>query len=185
MVGVFDRIYSENEWGGQGCGPGSKFEATALLRRILPELVRGVVAHSVLDAACGDGAWMPELPGYVGMDIVPAAIDAARKNHPDRTYLLGDIRRDWLPLVDMVICRDAMMHMHLKNGLETLDHLQGTGATWLVATTFENGVNEPIETGGFYHINLEAEPFRLGRPWMVIEDDWRHPDKLLGVWAMA
>jgi len=179
---TFADIYRTGSWGGQGCGPGSEHEATALLERVLPELVNGVHARTVFDAACGDGSWMPDLPRYMGMDIVREAVDAARAAHPRRHYFVGDMRKDRIR-ADVVICRDAMMHLPLADGLATLENFRTTGATWLVATTFEDGRNEDISEGGFYHINLEAEPFRLGKPWMVIEDNWRHPDKLLGVWA--
>jgi len=185
VVETFDRIYRDGSWGGRGCGPGSEHAATALLERVLPELVAGVEAWSVLDAACGDGSWMPVLPvhRYVGVDVVPAAVEAAREAHPFRTYLVGDIRSDPLPRVDLVICRDAMMHMPLEDGLAALANLRRTGATWLVLTSFAEGRNEDVAPGDFYHINLEAAPFALGKPWTVIEDDWRHPDKFLGVWA--
>ena len=185
MVDVFENIYRARSWGGRGCGPGSELAATGVIARVLPVLVHGVGARYVLDAACGDGSWMPDLlpAGYVGVDIVPSALEAARKYHPHRTYLLEDIRRDPLPHADLVVCRDAMMHMPLEDGVATLSNLRATGATWIVATSFTDGTNEEVPPGGFYHINLEAEPFGLGRPWMVIEDNWRHEDKILGVWT--
>jgi hypothetical protein len=128
---------------------------------------------------------MPRLPGYIGVDVVPEAIEAARWNRSGRHFQVSDIRKDQLPTADLVICRDAMMHMPLADGLATLENFRRVFATWLVATTFDYGVNEDVPEGDFYHINLEAPPFSLGRPWMVIEDNWRHPDKLLGVWAIT
>ena len=52
---VFRTIYRHNRWNGTETrsGPGSTYASTSRLRRILPELVSGVGAFRVLDAACG------------------------------------------------------------------------------------------------------------------------------------
>lgn len=164
--------------------------ATALIRRVLPELVAGVGARSVLDASCGEGFWMPDLPGYVGVDISPSAIAAARERHPDREYHVLDIVRDEPPRVDLVFCRDAIQHLSLREGWHVIQNLRRTGATWLVCSTHENGTNADVTAGGYYEPDMTALPFDLGPPWMVIEDGiWetgvRYPDKYLGVWPCA
>ena len=192
--GIFSAFYRDNTWGGleSKSGPGSSLEATAILRRVLPELAEGLRVRRVLDAACGDSFWMPELPGYVGVDIVPEAVRRAKRRHSRRRYRVVDVRSGPLPRADLVICRDAMMHLPLADGIEALNAIRKTGATWLAATTFDTGKNVNVKTGGFYRIDLEAKPFALGKPWMVLEDDrypnpdgWKSEGKLLGVWALA
>ena len=191
---IFESIYRRNSWNGTETrsGPGSSMAATALIRRILPELVAGVGAHSVLDASCGEGYWFPDLPGarYVGVDISPSAIDAARRRHPDRSYRVMDIVRDELPKADLVFCRDALQHLSLREGWHAVQRFLDTGATWLVCSTIEGGENIDVPAGSWYEPDMTQLPFSLGTPWMVIEDGtWdsgvRYPDKYLGVWACA
>lgn len=71
MDEVFDRIYRTNGWAGQESlsGPGSGASATWRTAQAVQELVARLGARSVLDVGCGDCAWMPELPGYVGVDV--------------------------------------------------------------------------------------------------------------------
>ena len=110
---VFTLLYRRNGWNGRETrsGPGSGTEATAALREWLPEVLEELGVGSVLDAGCGEATWQPELPGYIGADIVREAVLAARERHPERTYVLADICRDDLPRTDAVFCRDALQHL--------------------------------------------------------------------------
>jgi len=132
---------------------------------------------------------MTELPGYVGVDIVPDAIEVATKRHPGRRYMVADICKDELPIVEAIICRDAMQHMSLADGLAAVSNFRPTGAAWLLASTHRDTVNENVSTGGYYQINMEAEPFCFGEPYLAIPDGaWdgqnRYPHKLLGIWPL-
>lgn len=189
---VFEDIYARNAWNGASTrsGPGSELGATALLRRVLPELVAGVRAMSVLDAPCGEGGWMPELPGYVGVDVAPSAIAEARRRHPDRRFEVADICADPLPTVDLVFSRDGLQHLPIPDGLAALENFRRTGATWLVCSTFEGGrTSARVRVGGYHEPDMEKPPFSLGRPWMVIEDGawvdrYPYPHKFVGVWTL-
>lgn len=170
-------------------GPGSSLVATGLLRRWLPALLKGMGITSVLDAPCGDGLWMPDLPGYVGVDLVPAVVARAQRRHPERTYIVADVCENKLPQVEAVFSRDGMQHLSLADGLAALRNFRRTGATWLIASTHENGKNVDVETGGYYEPDLEAYPFLLGTPWCVVEDGrWDsgvvYPHKYIGVWTL-
>lgn len=186
---IFESIYLRNTWNGveTRSGPGSTTGATAIISRILPELVAGVGARSVLDASCGEGYWVPDLPGYVGVDISPSAIEAAKERHPDRDYRVMDICHDILPEVDLVFCRDVIQHLSLREGWLAIENLKATGATWLVCSTHEGGTNVDVQAGGYYEPDMTAPPFNFGPPWMVVEDGiWdsgvQYPRKYLGVW---
>jgi hypothetical protein len=189
----FNDIYRTNEWNGAGgtrSGPGSSLEATVLLREHLPAIIADLGVASVLDAGCGDALWMPELPGYVGCDIASEAIAAARSRHPDRSYVVADICTDELPRVEAVICRDALQHLSLLDGLTALQNFRRTGAKWLLANTHRGGTNNDVASGGFYEIDLEAAPFWLGEPVRSFPDGaWkrqnRYPHKAFGVWEIA
>lgn len=189
---IFESIYRRNTWNGveTRSGPGSTLAATARLRQILPELVAGVGARSVLDASCGEAFWVPYLPGYVGVDISPSVVTAARERHPDRDYRVLDICGDVLPQTDLVLCRDAIQHLGLAEGRAVVENIRRSGATWLVCSTHEGGENVNVDAGGYYEPDMTRPPFALGKPWMLIEDGvWdtgvRYPDKYLGVWACA
>ena len=166
---VFDTIYKHNAWNGveSRSGPGSGTAATEQVARELVALVAELGITSVLDAACGDGFWMPDLPGYLGIDVAPEAVRLARRNHPDRRYLNIDVRalradEPGRPH-DLVIFRDAMQHMPLSDGLAALDTIRAFGSRWLLASTYVGGENVDIEAGDCYWPDLEAEPFSLGQ----------------------
>lgn len=77
-----------------------KSEETQLLR--FDCLCRGFLhrpdeSFSVLDAGCGLGAFRPflarrfPLAGYVGIDVVPAFVEACRRNHPGVDFRVADM----------------------------------------------------------------------------------------------
>jgi len=188
---AFVGIWEKNLWNGTEtkAGPGSTLAATKELREWLPRVLQELGVASVLDAGCNDSVWMPELPGYIGVDIIPAALEVARSKHPDRDYREADICRDELPRCDAIICRDALQHLSLKDGLSTLNNFRRSGAKWLLASSHRVGENSDIRSGGYYACDLEAEPFWLGPPSLEIADGtWdggvKFPKKLFGVWEL-
>lgn len=193
---VFSDIYRENRWNGveSRSGPGSGDAATAQLRAALVDLVDELGVRSVLDAACGDGYWMPDLPGYAGIDIAPEAIHLARQRHPERRYLVGNLANMRLPRADLVIFRDAMQHLSFRDGMAALAAILDTDPTWLLASTYIGGENVDIANGDAYSPNLEAAPFTLGQPVRLIFDGHhyhyhgtdavRDPRKHLGLWRL-
>lgn len=192
---VFSDIYRENRWNGveSRSGPGSGEAATVHLRKAIAELVENLGVRTVLDVGCGDGYWMPDLPGYTGIDVAPEAIRLARKRHPERRYLVGSVSTIKLPRVDLVITRDAMQHMSFRDGLDALARIIESGPGWLLASTYVGGLNEDIVTGSAYSPDLSAEPFNLGRPVSMIFDGYTYHDadavrdnrKHLGLWHIS
>jgi SAM-dependent methyltransferase len=188
---AFGVIYRFNRWNGTETrsGPGSTMGSTSTLRRILPEFCEGVGATSVLDLGCGASFWMPDLPGYLGIEIVPEALDAISNHFPDRTYQQGDIVSDELPHADVVIARDVLAHLPIADVLAVLGNIRASGATWALLTTFEDARNTAdARPGGYHEYDLERDPYSIGEPWMVIEDGkWEdeviYPTKYLGVWS--
>lgn len=188
---AFAEIWAQNAWNGTetNAGPGSTLAATRELREQIPRIIADLGVSSVLDAGCADSWWMPELPGYVGVDIIPDAISHASERHPERTYLVADICSDELPPCEAVICRDAIQHLSLRDGCAALNNFRRSGAKWLIASTHEGTTNVDVESGGYYQSNLEAEPFWLTDPIEVLSDGvWesgvRYPHKRLKVWEL-
>lgn len=193
--GVFSRIYRENLWAGEESrsGPGSGYGATGPVAAELVALAAELGVRSTLDVACGDGLWMPELPGYLGIDVAAEAITLARRHHPERHYRVGDVRLGGWPRADLVILRDALQHLPLEDGLAVLWAIARMGSTWLLASTFRGGANEDVPAGGAYSPDLEAPPFNLWPPERLIFDGYdyageglpRDPRKHLGLWRLG
>ncbi len=185
---TFDTIYRTNAWNGVESlsGPGSGSAATKNISGIIADLAKLIDAQSVLDVGCGDGFWMPDLPGYLGVDVSETAIRLARENHPDRLYRLLPAE---LPAADLVICRDVLQHLSLATATWLVDQMQKAGRV-LLLSTFMGLENFDIEDGGAAERDLMAPPFMLGDPVRLYFDGWGWRDpweirdrrKFLGVW---
>jgi hypothetical protein len=189
---IFELIYKHDRWRGpeSRSGPGSTQGSTARLREILPRLVGGLQIKAVLDAGAGDSLWMPDLPGYVGVDVAPSAIKAVEEAFPGRVYFLRDICTMNLPQADAVILRDVLAHLSNEDALAALENCRATGARWLFATTFDPADNAAdTRTGKYREYDLTRPPFGLGEPWWLIEDGfWEDrvvfPNKFFGAWTL-
>lgn len=198
---VFSEIYRRGGWPGNqptSSGPGSDLRQTAVLRASLPGLLSDFGVQSVLDASCGDFYWMREcrldLDSYIGMDIVPALIEAnsQRYSAPGRQFVVGDIVKDQLPRVDLIFCRDCLVHLREHDILKAIENFRRSGSTYVLTTTFPaRGTNDPIsETGAWRPLNLTKSPFSFPPPVRLLneqctEDDGRYADKSLGLWRLA
>lgn len=185
---VFADIYREHRWAGSESRSGwaSSLEQTTFLRTVLPGLCASLGVESVLDAPCGDSYWQPELPGYVGVDIVPDAVTASRERHPGRRFELADILHDELPAADLVLCRDLFPHLSYEDGWRALANLRRTGARYLLATTSVGATIKDAPTGGIRRVDMEAV-FALGRPLALLDNgrrEGRDHDRWLGLWAL-
>ena len=189
---VFDEIYRTNAWNGieTRSGPGSGMIATRRVAEDIVALVAELGVKSVLDYGCGEGLWMPDLPGYVGIDVSWAAIARAQAFHPDRTYYVDD--RQYLPRLELVIIRDVIQHLPSVMALGLLTRAVLSGARWLLASTYQGGENVEIMEGEAYSPDLMAEPFNLWKPERLIFDGYhyheteeaRDPRKFLGLWDL-
>lgn len=193
---VFSEIYQRNGWNGVESlsGPGSGPAPTAPIAAAIEELVWRLNIQSVLDVGCGDGYWMPDLPGYVGIDVAPEAIELARSRHPDRAYLVTDVDDERIRAgrFDLVITRDAMQHLSFADGLALLEGIRRTRSHWLLGSTYVGGDNVDVATGECYSPDLSAAPFDLGPALELIVDGYgyEHPGEIrdarkhLGLWKL-
>jgi len=195
MRETFSEIYRTNAWDGieSLSGPGSGPAATSRIKDQILEIVDALGIRDVIDVACGDGYWMPALPGYVGIDVAPEAIKRARKLHPTRTYVVGDVATMSLPRHDLVIARDVFQHLSFADGMALLSSILRSEPRYLLASTYAGGENVDVETGGAYCPDLTAPPFSLPRPERMIFDGYhyhetpeiRDPRKHLGLWYLG
>jgi len=195
---VFSRIYRENHWASAETrsGVGSEMGRTQSVRERLPWLFDVLGAKSVLDAGCGDLNWMQHVEAqveYVGVDIVPELVATLEREHAGdgRRFDCLDITLDILPPCDLIICRTVLFHLTLTDAQNALDNFRACGASWLLATTYPwHFPNVDIVTGGWRRMNLQAEPFCLPWPWLLLPEDELDPNApfnpgYLGLWRLG
>jgi len=106
----FKRIYRQNPWGDSESrsGPGSNLAITINLRGQLPDLIKKLDIHSILDIPCGDFHWLSnvewDLDSYLGGDLVDEIIQENLRHYSRNHYHFEkmDLLRDLLPQVDMI-----------------------------------------------------------------------------------
>lgn len=196
---VFTDIFRGNRWGGieSVSGEGSNLLQTRVVREALPSVLRQFSLHSMLDIPCGDFHWMKhvDLQGvdYTGADIVPDLIARNAQQHeaPQVHFRKLNLLEDKLPEVDLVFCRDCLVHLSFADTFTGLRNICDSGSRYLLTTTFPSRqTNADIVTGMWRTINLEAPPFSLPPPLMLIneectESDGEFRDKSLGLWKVA
>lgn len=130
---------------------------------------------------------------YVGADVVPEIIAANRQGFATRTrtFLCLDISRDRLPRVDVILCRDCLVHMAFADIAATFANFRRSGSTYLLTTTFTGPRdNRDIATGAWRPLNLERPPFDLPPPLRLIDEHCQegggaYRDKHLGLWKIG
>ncbi|MFP8780667.1 class I SAM-dependent methyltransferase [Hydrogenophaga sp. RWCD_12] len=196
MRRVFGAIHANRSWGDceSSSGPGSTRERAAQFLPDLIALVRSLGTRCLLDVPCGDFNWAAPLADavdcYLGVDVVPALVSDNEKrwSSPRRQFLCRDMVRQRLPAADLVLCRDALVHLCAEDVKRAIANLRRTGASYLVATTFvgDRG-NEDIPTGAWRPLNMQRPPFGFPAPLALIDERCHHTggiysDKHLGVW---
>jgi hypothetical protein len=103
-----------------------------------------------------------------------------------RHFLEGDATRDAVPAADAILSRHLLPHLSFRDGLRVLARFRGSGARWLLSTTFPAvETNYDIVTGDFRAINLERPPFDLPPPVRTIDDSFTaNRGHALGVWDL-
>lgn len=196
---VFSRIYHKNKWRGaeSRSGKGSDLDQTKILIEELAKIFRDRNITSVLDIPCGDFNWMKhvDLSGieYVGADIVPDLIAANNEafGGGDLKFVVCDLISDELPRSQLIFVRDCLVHLSFEHGLQAIENIKRSGATYLLTTTFpEQSENLDIATGEWRRINLQSEPYNFPEPIMLMnenyfKEDQRNRDKSLGLWKIS
>ena len=199
MERPFREAYLTNQWGDPESvsGPGSGVVRTAAFRDEIPPLLRDLGATSLLDAGCGDFNWirLVDLPveRYLGVDIVPELVAHNARRHADAKYafMLADFTRAELPCMDVILCRDCLVHFALADVRAALRNFTRSGARWLLTTTFvdRERQNADISTGDWRPLNLQLPPFDLPAPERMIDEQCLHSggiyvDKRLALWRL-
>ena len=128
MKHIFENIIKNHHWRDTLCGTGSTKAFTEPLRSQLKDFFIQHGITSMLDAPCGDYSWMsitelPENFHYIGADIVEFMIENNRQQYPEVEFHALDITRDPLPDVDLLFCRDCMIHFSYDDIIKTFENI--------------------------------------------------------------
>lgn len=200
----FESVYRDNLWdsGESRSGQGSELAYTASLRAELPVLLKQLAVGSMLDLPCGDFNWMEhvDLAGieYVGADIVPEIVSAnqARFGNAQRRFIRADVVEDTLPEVDLIFCRDCLIHFSYELIGRAVNAMLASKARYLFLThdntliryepnggknvdleSLENGVNYMYRP-----INFTLPPFSFPQPVHMINEGLWDGYKTMALW---
>lgn len=196
---VFTNIYQNNRWGGTESvsGLGSDIHQTELIIKELPTLLSEYKIVSMLDIPCGDFHWMKNMDvsniQYTGADIVDALIENNSKQYgkDGKSFQKINLINDNLPKVDLIFCRDCLVHLSFKDILDALHNICASNSEYLLTTTFTaRNKNDDIATGQWRTLNLELPPFMLPKPIKLINEgcteyEGAFADKALGLWKIS
>ena len=93
--------------------------------------------------------------------------------------------------MDLVLCRDCLVHFSLADITAVLGNVAESAPTYFAATTFPGrGTNRDIKTGGWRPLDLQAGPFFLPEPLVLINERCTeaggvYADKSLAIWRVA
>lgn len=197
MRRVFSHIRQVNLWQSaeSASGRGSELACTETIRSTLPRLFEKLGVRSMIDAPCGDFNWMRYVPldgiTYTGIDVVPELIERNQRNYGTDLiqFVASDITEAALPAVDLIMCRDGLVHLPLRDGCRALQNFKTSGSRYLLATTYPNTVqNRDTPVGSWRALNLLLPPFNLPEPLMLFsdpsDDTGANPDKSIGLWSL-
>ncbi|MBA2307116.1 class I SAM-dependent methyltransferase [Candidatus Dependentiae bacterium] len=195
---IFTTIFEHNTWGDPESvsGDGSTFQATDLIRKSLPALIKNYSIQSVLDIPCGDFNWLKKVDlgtcFYIGMDIVEPLINKNNNQYarPLRIFKQGDALTTRLPKVDLILCRDLFCHFDFDSIFAALRNFKRSGSQYLLVTVQQYvEYNGDIPMGEWRPLDFQKTPFNFPAPRCLLSDRERVQDvegttKYLGLWLL-
>jgi hypothetical protein len=189
MEQLFTEIYKEGVWqvsqSESRSGDGSTLAQTEKIRSELEKIIVKYNIKSILDAPCGDFNWMKHVnmytATYTGGDIVKMVVDENNRIYRNgkRQFIHLDICKDVCQKVDLIICRDCLVHLSFEDGLKALQNFKKSGSKYLLITTFPNHTKnlEDVYVGsqkrglyGWQPLNLSLPPYNLTSPLEIINE---------------
>ena len=195
---VFNDIYEKGAWGSNESvsGPGSELKHTEMLRKELPGFLKKHNITTFLDAPCGDFNWMKEIElpveKYIGGDIVEELIKNNDQCYTNEqcSFQVIDLTSTPLPDVDMIFCRDCLVHLSFEMIQKVFANLRASNITYLMTTTFPGrDKNVDIVTGAWRPLNFQSAPFSFPEPIDEIkefsmEEGGKFIEKTMALWRI-
>jgi SAM-dependent methyltransferase len=180
FVYIYERGWATYK-GSQGkSGFGSTMEFTKLYRMYLQDFLATHGIRSVVDAGCGDWEFSRAMDwkgiDYLGVDIVPAAIEANRRQFGTAKirFAVADIVRDPLPPADLLIVKDVLQHLpdaDIMRFFLQLAHYRHVLIINDVDPQTLTAEHSDIPPGGFRAIDLTRPPYRMPATKALV---WHH-----------
>jgi len=197
----FESVYQENRFNGgeSRSGEGSSLSATSVIREELPKLLQKLNIRTILDIPCGDLHWISQIDkkgaSYLGADISHSLIENNKRNYSNfGTFMQIDAIAEIPPKVDLIFCRDMLVHLPNEMVKRVLANFCKSQSTWLLTTTFTHRVkNKNFSFSknqvAWRPLNLERAPFNFPSAEVVINEDCKEgnglfSDKSLGLWKI-
>ena len=187
-----DELYRQTE---SKSGGGSTIKQTETIVKKIPLLLDIFNIKTVLDSPCGDFNWMKRVNlsgiNYTGIDIVQSVIDDNNNKYSNDNikFAILDILTNDLPQVDLILCRDCLVHFTIDGVFQAIKNFKKSGSKYLLTTTFTgNRINKLDALMGHWNpYKLTDSPFNLPEPILIInenctEADNQYTDKSLGLW---
>jgi hypothetical protein len=97
---------------------------------------------------------------YIGADIVRERVAQNQRDAAaGMSFRHMDLLIHPLPKVDLILCRDCLVHFSFADIFKALNNLRASGSRFLLTTTFPTRQeNLPIPTGKWRPLNLERAP---------------------------
>ena len=195
---VFNSIYKSNYWNKSKefdaniqslSGPGSipnSIQTNHLLKE-LEKFFRNNNVKKILDAPCGDCAWIskifnPEL-NYTGIDIVDDLVEQNKLKYEKNKikFYCEDISQiEQFDDYDFVLMRDFFIHLPTETIKKILTNLKNSKCKYFAFNNYEGiNLNIDIPTGQHRKINVLEKPFNLNEPYHKILElkNYKFPDK--------
>ena len=137
LTGRWTKVETESGCVETVSGPGSTLNATQVIREQLPQLFETFGIRTVVDLPCGDFHWMKEVDlrgvDYQGFDIVQDLIDSNASNYQTDNIKFSclDMIKDELPKVDLIICRDCLIHYSHKFINKAIKNMKKSGSNYI------------------------------------------------------
>ena len=180
---VFNSIYKSNYWN-KGkifdskkqslSGPGS-IPNSMQTNHLISELKKFFIKNNVkkiLDAPCGDCAWIKEIFNnnieYTGIDIVKDLVETNKINFNNKNvkFYCKDLTEfKEFNLYDFVLLRDFFIHLPIKSIEKILNNLKNSKCKYFAFNNYEGiEINKEISTGQHRKINILKKPFNFEKP---------------------
>ena len=196
---IFNSIYKSNYWNksknfnpkfqsysGPGSIPNSR-QTNNLITNLEKFFINNNI-KKILDAPCGDCAWIEGLfkmnIEYTGIDIVNELIvknnKKFQKNQKINFFCEDLTEYNKFDGYDFVLLRDFFIHLPIENIQNILNNLRKSNCKFYAFNSYESvKINKEISTGQHRKINLMEKPFSCEEPFSKIQEvkNDNFPDK--------
>ena len=99
-----------------------------------------------------------------------------------KSNFIKDIIKNLFPEVDLVICRDFLIHLSNKDIKKFISNLKSSNFKYLLIHGFESNkkkiINKNISTGDYREINIFRNPINFSNKFSLKFEDHKNQNKI-------